>query len=106
MVVIYNNLFEILTDSYAPAVVLAKSQIKIYYSTLRHLVQNVITSPPFSNLKPGNVVSLSLPDPFDFITAFFATVAVCGISNPVDIRLSDADMEAHLKLVKPYLLIT
>ncbi|KAJ3260799.1 hypothetical protein HK103_007362 [Boothiomyces macroporosus] len=102
----YENLVQILTDSYAPAIVLPEAHIKIHYSTLRHLTQTLIKSPPFCNLKPGQVVSLHLPNSFDFITAFFATVSARAISNPIDISLSYNELQDHLYAVKPSIVIT
>ncbi|KAJ3270506.1 hypothetical protein HDV01_007762 [Terramyces sp. JEL0728] len=102
----YENLHQILTDSYAPAIILPESHIKIHYSTLRHLTRTLTKSPPFCNLNPGQVVSLHLPNSFDFVAAFFATVSVRAISNPIDISLSYQDLQDHVLAVKPSFVIT
>ena len=104
------NIVEILTDSFSPAIVLPKANTKIYYSALRHSFQTLSRHPPFSNLHPKDVVSIFLStstDSLDFL-ALLAVLNVRAIANPVDgasMGKNSKDVVDYLTALQPKLVL-
>ncbi|KAJ3302512.1 hypothetical protein HDV03_004935 [Kappamyces sp. JEL0829] len=101
----FSNLSDILTDSFSPALILARSSTKVHYSALRHSSHFLSHLPPFCNLTPGDIACISLPTSVEFITTFFALQSVRATVNPLSTHLTLAETIAHLELVKPKVVI-
>jgi acyl-CoA synthetase (AMP-forming)/AMP-acid ligase II len=102
----FTNIFEILTDSYSPCLVLPLLDSKIYYSSIRHSVEHIQLQPPFSNLKVGDIVTLALPNSVEFIITFFGIVSVRAVANPVKSSWKAVRLTEHIETVRPRLVIT
>jgi oxalate---CoA ligase len=97
----FNNLIEILTDSYSPAIILPQSDVKIHYSALRHAVNLMRQTTPFNQLRAGQIVTVSLENSVEFIVTFFALVSVRAVVNPIKLSLTDEELAEQVKTIKP-----
>lgn len=101
----YGNLNEILTDSYSPAIILPHREnncpsIKIYYSHLRHVISTLKAQPPFSTLRPRDVLTFLLPNSLEYVAVFFATTGVRAIANPLNPAYTAEEIAFYLRDVK------
>ncbi|KAJ3006713.1 hypothetical protein HKX48_009502 [Thoreauomyces humboldtii] len=97
----YNSLNDILNDSYSPAVIIPRTgshgSQKIYYSHLRHVVKTLAAQPPFSLLKPRDVVTYLIPNSLENVAVFFATTGVRAVANPLNPSYTDEEIAFYLK---------
>ena len=95
------NIFQTLTDSYSPAIILPKSQTKIHYSALRHSIQFLSNHKPFINLNPGEIISFSMPSSVEFILTFFCIASVNAVANPMVTTWNLSETVSHFQVIKP-----
>ncbi|KAJ3169637.1 hypothetical protein HDU88_000828 [Geranomyces variabilis] len=97
----YGNLNEILRDSYSPAIILPRRgdspSAKIYYSHFRHVIKNLAAQPPFSNLRPRDVLTYLLPNSLEHVAVFFATTSVRAVANPLNPSYTAEEIAYYLK---------
>jgi len=101
------NIVELLSDSFSPAINLPTSNTKIHYSALRHSFQQLSKTPPFCNLEAKDVVliALSNTDSIDFI-AILAALNMRAVVNPVDdIFINPQQLLQHISDISPKLVI-
>jgi acyl-CoA synthetase (AMP-forming)/AMP-acid ligase II len=103
---VYNNIFEILTDSFSPALILPDKNYKLYYSSIRHAYEALQHQPPFCNIRKGDIVTVSLPNSVDFIVTMFTVFAVRATFNPIKVSYQGEQLIHHLRTVMPKLVIT
>jgi oxalate---CoA ligase len=100
------NISQVLTDSYAPAIILPRSRTKIHYSSLRHSVQFLSHLPPFCNLNAGDIVSFSMPSSVEFILTFFSITVVNAVASPMIKTWNLQETIHYLSNLKPAAVIS
>jgi acyl-CoA synthetase (AMP-forming)/AMP-acid ligase II len=103
---VYNNICEILTDSFSPALILPDKNYKLYYSSIRNAYEFLQSQPPFCHLKKGDIVTVSLPNSVDFIVTMFTVFAVRATFNPAKVSYHGEQLTHHLQKVKPKMIVT
>ncbi|KAI8816012.1 uncharacterized protein EV422DRAFT_501780 [Fimicolochytrium jonesii] len=97
----YANLNEILRDSYSPALIVPFTQthpsLKIYYAQLRRSIATLSIQPPFSHLRPGDVLTYLIPNSVEHIAVFFATTAARAVANPLNPAYTADEIAFYLK---------
>ncbi|EGF78111.1 hypothetical protein BATDEDRAFT_13423 [Batrachochytrium dendrobatidis JAM81] len=111
----FNNLVEILSDSFSPAVILTEntqdsstnkpSYCKLYYSQLRTHIQHLQQQEPFSHLQPGTAVTFLLSNSYEYITVFFAILAQRAVANPLNPNYTVDEILFYLQDVQPSVVV-
>ncbi|KAL2917567.1 hypothetical protein HK105_202852 [Polyrhizophydium stewartii] len=107
----HKNLVEILSDSFAPAVILPATGSgqgpahKLFYSQLRAAVKQLQQQAPFAQLVPGTAVTFLIPNSLEFIAVFFTIVAQRAVANPLNPAYTVDEIVFYLKDVEPRVVV-